>query len=115
MLRITRSFSVLILAGAIAPLAANAAPLGPLTHMHPGIKDAKKGKNSVNFTLVNKSDVSHAVNVDGKTYTLTPHQQISVSAEPGSQVTEDDSGSGTSKKVLFTVDRTHKGATISIN
>jgi hypothetical protein len=113
MLRITRSFSVLILAGAIAPVAANAALLGTFTNVHTGIKEAKSGR--INFTLVNKSDVSRSVTVDGKTYTLTPHQPVSVSAEPGSQVTEEDAGSATARKVLFTVDRTQKGATISIN
>ena len=113
MLRITRSFSVLILAGAIAPVAANAASFGALLNVHPGIKDTKGGR--INFVLVNKSDVARTVTVDGKTYNLTPHQQVSVSAEPGSQVTEGDSGSATSQKVLFVVDRSHKGTTISIN
>ena len=113
MLRLTRSFSVLILAGAMTPIAANAASFGTLLHTHPGVKDAKSGR--VNFILVNKSDTARTVTVDGKTYNLTPHQQVSISAEPGSQVTESDSGSATAQKVLFTVDKAHKGATISIN
>lgn len=113
MLRLTRSFSVLILAGAMAPMAASAASFGTLLHTHPGVKDAKKGQ--ISFILVNKSDAPRTVTIEGKTYNLTPHQQVSVSAEPGSQVTETDSGSATNQKVLFTVDRNHKGATISLN
>ena len=113
MLRITRSFSVLILAGAIAPLAANAASFRTLLNVHPGIKDTKGER--IKFVLVNKSDAARTVTVDGKTYNLTPHQQVTVSAEPGSKVTEDDSSSATSQKVLFVVDRSHKGTTISIN
>lgn len=104
--RITRSFSVLILVGAMAPLAANAAPFGNFLHLHAGVSDAKDGR--ISFTLVNKSDAAKQVTVDGHTYTLTPKQPVVVSALPGSAVTEADSGS-TTTKVLFTVDRMHKG------
>ena len=112
MLRMTRSFSVLILAGAMAPLVASAAPLANSLHLHSAFSNAKNGR--VSFTLVNKSDAAKDVTVDGHTYTLAPKQPVAVSAEPGSKVTEGDSGSANAK-VLFVVDRSHKGATISIN
>lgn len=112
MLRITRPFSVLILAGAMAPVAANATSFSNFLHLHAGFSDAKDGR--ISFTLVNKSDAAKQVTVDGHTYTLSPKQPVVVSALPGSTVTEADSGS-TTAKVLFTVDRMHKGATVSIN
>ena len=113
MLRITRSLATFVLAGAITPLAANAASFGTLLHVHSTIKNSKTEK--ISFVLVNKSDVARAVSVDGQTYTLTPHQQLSITAQTGSQVTDASSGSATPAKVLFTVDRMHKGATISLN
>lgn len=112
MLRMTRSLSVLILAGAMAPVVANAAPFGNFLHLHP-VSDSKTGR--ISFTLVNKCDVAKDVTVDGHTYTLAPKQPVVVSALPGSKVIEGSSGSANAEKVLFTVDRMHKGATVNLN
>jgi len=112
MLRIPRSLAIFLIAGAIFPIAGNAAPFGALPSVQSSVKNAKSEK--VTFTLVNKSDVTRAVAVDGHTYTLNPHQQLSISAPAGSQLTEVTSDSST-PKVLLTVDRTQKGATISLN
>jgi hypothetical protein len=112
MLRMTRSLSVLILAGAMAPVVGNAAPFGNFLHLHP-VSDSKNGR--ISFTLVNKSNVAKDVTVDGHTYTLAPKQPVTVSALPGSKVIEGGSGSANAEKVLFTVDRMHKGATVNLN
>lgn len=112
MLRMTRSLATFILAGAIAPVAAHAS-LATILHIHPAASQSKGAK--VSFVLVNKSDVSRDVMVDGHTYTLTPHQPVQISAAPGSQVTESDAAHAKSATVLFTVDRMHKGATVYIN
>jgi hypothetical protein len=110
MLRITRSLAVFILAGAVAPVAANAASLGTILHLHPETKDAR-----ISFVLFNKSDVAREVTVEGHTYALTPKQAVPVSAHAGSKVTETRPGAAATETVLFTVDRLHKGTTVYIN
>lgn len=112
MLRIQRSLALFLVAGTLLPVCAGAAPFAALPSVQSSVKSAKTEK--VTFTLVNKSAVTRAVAVDGHTYTLNPNQQLSISASTGSQLTETTSDSST-PKVLFTIDRTHKGATISLN
>jgi hypothetical protein len=113
MQRITRSLAIIILAGAVAPVAVNAAPFGKMLLTHPATSNTKDGR--VSFTLINKSNVARDVTVDGHTYTLVPNKEITVSALPGSAVTDGASNGATPGKVLFMVNRTHKGATVSLN
>ena len=112
MLRMTRSLAVLILAGAIGPVAANAALFGKSVNQS-GASQTKQER--IKFVLVNKSDVSKNITLEGRSYTLTPHQELAVSALPGSQITETDPDGAKTEKVLFTVDRMHKGVTVTLN
>lgn len=113
MQRITRSLAVVILAGAVAPVVANAAPFGKMLPTHAATSNTKDRR--ISFTLINKSNVARDVTVDGHTYNLAPNKEITVSALPGSAVTDGAANGATPGKVLFMVDRSHKGATISLN
>jgi hypothetical protein len=114
MLRMTRSLSVLLLAGAMAPVAANAASLAKLLHLHPGA--SKPNNEQVSFILFNKTSAPRDVDVDGHTYRLTPNQALMISAPAGSHVTEGaDAARSKPATLLFIVDRVHKGSTVYLN
>ena len=113
MLRIKSLLATFVIAGAMAPVAANAASFGDALQVHPTIKNGKAEK--ISFVVINTREVSRSITVDGQTYTLTPHQQLSITAQAGSPVTDASSDSATAAKVLFTVERLHKGAKITLN
>jgi len=113
MLRITRSLVFLIIAGAIAPMVANAAPMSTLPKVQAGASQSRK--LSVKFVLVNRSQSSRTVTIEGQAYTLTPHQSVSITASQGAQAIGTGEAYGESGKLLFTVDKMLKGTTVALN
>ena len=113
MLRMTRSLAFLIVAGAMAPLAANAAPMNTLPHSPAATTQSQK--TTIKFVLVNRTDSARTVTIDGQPYTLTPKQSISIKASEGAQVVGTGEAYGGSGKLLFTVDKVLKGTTVSLN
>jgi hypothetical protein len=113
MLRIIRSLPFVIMAGVAAPIAVNAAPLSTLPKVQVGATQSHKP--SVKFVLVNKSQSSHTVMIEGQAYTLTPHQSIPITASQGAQAIATGEEYGESGKLLFTVDKMLKGTTVGLN
>ncbi len=110
---IVRSIAVLILAGAIAPIA-NAGPVGSLLIPTFAAKQTKIA--IVPIKLFNKGDDPQTVKVDGTVYTVAPHASINFKAPTGTQVLADTPGKGYVKgDVLFAVSPEMKGETIMFN
>jgi hypothetical protein len=104
---IVRSIAVLILAGAIAPIA-NAGLVGSLLTPTFAAKQTKIA--IVPIKLFNKGDESQTVKVDGTVYTVAPHASITFKAPTGTP------GKGYVKgDVLFAVSPEMKGETIMFN
>jgi hypothetical protein len=113
MLRMTRSLAVLIFAGAIAPVGADAASLGRILHLHPGSPHPVEGRITV--VLFNNRAMFREVKIDGRNYAVMPHHAISVTALPGTQVLSAGPGAARPGEVLVTLDRSVKDATIYLN
>ncbi len=109
MLRLIRTLAsslvVLLVAGAIAPAAAHAAPLGTALHLYVG-----GAQKDVTFQLNNKGDAAMQVKVAGQVYTLAPHGGMKVTAPVGSDIcAATDSEKHHAGEVLFTVTKDLKG------
>ena len=118
MLRITRTFAsslaVLLIAGVMAPAAANAWPMGKRTPPDPGAARSQGARISVQ--VYNKGQISQDIKVEGQVYTVQPHQSLTIKAPAGTVVYADSTGNGYSKgDVLFTFMPTMKGATVKFN
>lgn len=118
MLRVTRVFgssvAVLVLAGALAPIAAQASPLGRLLHLHPGAAQSQDIRISVR--LYNRGHLFQDVKVGDKVYTVMPHQSIRIKAPAGTAVYADSTGQGHRKgDLLFAVSAQVKDSTITLN
>jgi hypothetical protein len=118
MLRIHRvlasSLAVVLVAGTMSPIAANAWPLGSKAHLHPGSNDASAVLIAVQFH--NKGNSEQAVKVNGTVYSVPASQSITIKAPAGSQVYADTAGQGYNKgDVLYTVRGDLKAATVSFN
>lgn len=110
---IVRSIAVLIIAGAIAPMA-NAGPVGSLLTPTFAAKQTKIA--IVPIKLFNKGDDPQTVKVDGTVYTVAPHASVTFKAPTGTQVYADTPGKGYVKgDVLFAVSPEMKGETIMFN
>lgn len=118
MLRITRtvagSLAILIVAGTIAPAAANAA-LSDGAYNQVSYNAQKKGAN-VTFQLYNKGEGVQQVKVAGQVYTLQPHSAQKITAPAGSEVyAASESKSHHDGELLFSVTEALKGNTVSID
>jgi hypothetical protein len=117
MLRIHRvlasSLALILVTGAMSPIAANAWPLGK-AHLHPGTDDAKAALIAVQ--LHNKGTSVQSVKVDGTVYSVPASQSITIKAAAGTQVYADTAGQGFNKgDVLYVVRGDLKSATVSFN
>lgn len=118
MLRKIRSFvtpvAILILAGAMAPAAVGAGPVGNLMHPYFAAKTAKDA--AVQIKLHNKGTISQDVKVNDKVYTVKPNDSITIKAVAGTQVYAATAGTGyKSGDVLFAITPQLDGMTISFN
>ena len=112
MLRMIRSLIFLVAIGAMVPMATHAAPMSTLPKVQAGSAQPRKG--SIQFVLINKAESSRTVTIQGQSYTLAPHQSMTISASIGAQAigTGDGYENG---KLLFTVDKLLKGTTVALN
>jgi hypothetical protein len=107
------SLAVVLIAGAAAPVTANAWPLGK-AHLHPGSDDSKAVLIAVQFH--NKGTSEQAVKVNGTLYSIPASQSITIKAAAGTQVIADTPGQGYTKgDVLYVVRGDLKNATVSFN
>jgi len=117
MLRINRVFAsslVFLVAGAMAPAGANASGISKLLHMHP--KAAQTGEARIVVTVYNRGALFQDVKVDGKVYTVLPHQALEIKAPNGTPVYANSTGAGYNKgDLLFSINPSMKGATVSFN
>lgn len=106
-----RSIAILILAGAIAPAAAVAGPVGNLMHPYFAAKEA-----TVQIKLHNKGTVSQDVKVNDKVYTVKPNATITITAAAGSQVYAATIGAQhKAGDLLFAITPELDGMTVSFN
>lgn len=113
MLRKLGPLALLLVAGAVSPVTATAAPANTLPKVQAGTTQSQK--TTIKFVLANGADSARTVTIDGQSYTVAPHRSISVAAAQGAQVIGTGEGYGESGKVLFTVEKTLKGLTVTLN
>ncbi len=117
MLRIHRMFAsslaAFLLAGALAPSAANAWPLGRVFHLHPS---SVQDESRISLRLYNKGQLFQDVQVEGHIYTVMPKQYLAIKAPAGTEIYMASTGMGHRKgDFLLAVSPELKGQTISIN
>jgi hypothetical protein len=117
MLRIHRMFAsslaAFFLAGALAPSAANAWPLGRVFHLHP---PSAQDDSRVSLRLYNKGQLFQDVQIEGHVYTVLPNQYLAIKAPTGTEIYMASTGMGHHKgDFLLAVSPKLKGETISIN
>jgi hypothetical protein len=111
LVRAASSIAVLILAGAIAPTAANAGSVANLMHPFFAARTA-----NVQIKLYNKGVVSQDVKVNDKVYTVKPHASVTINAPAGTQVfAATASANHQPGDVLFAITPQLDGATLSFN
>jgi hypothetical protein len=92
----------------MAPVPANAWPLGKPLHLHP--EDSR-----IVLKLCNGGEILQDVKVDGRIYTVLPHEAIVVKAPEGTLIYADSRGFAHRKgDLLLTVSAEMRGAKISI-
>jgi hypothetical protein len=115
MLRINRtlasSLALFLAVGAMSPAAANASS-GKKTKT-----DASTVQGtSIAVQVYNRGDVPQVLKMDGQTYTVLPHQALSVKGTSGAAVYADTAGNGYQKgELLFKFAPSLNGATVKIN
>jgi hypothetical protein len=111
LVRAASSIAVLILAGAIAPTAANAGSVANLMHPYFAARTA-----NVQIKLYNKGVVSQDVKVNDKVYTVKPHASVTIKAAAGTQVyAATASASHQLGDMLFVITPQLDGGTVSFN
>jgi len=110
---IASSLAVLLVAGAMAPVAANAWPLGRLLHLHPTVSNSQDTRISVQ--VFNKGVGLQDLKVDGHIYTVLSHESLTIKAPAGTTVFAASPGYRHRKgDLLFAVTPEMKDAKISI-
>jgi hypothetical protein len=88
--------------------------MGKRTPPEPGVAQSQGARISVQ--VYNKGQMSQDIKVEGQTYTVQPHQSLTIKAAAGTAVYADSTGKGFSKgDVLFTLAPAMKGATVNFN
>ena len=99
---------------ATAATSANASPHFPRLHRHPGAPQAQDARLTVH--VFNPNVVAREVKVDGRVFTLAPHQMPSIKAPVGTNVYAEDAGRLHRKgDVLFAVGPQLQEKTLSLN
>lgn len=113
MLHMRRSLVLALLAGSLAPVAASAAPLGKMIHMHPRGSHSHDGR--VTVFLVNKNDMFRDVQVGGKTYTVLAHESVSITAQSGTQIVAAGPASNARGNIVATIEPSLNSRLIYLN
>jgi hypothetical protein len=99
---------------ATAATSANASPHFPRLHRHPGAPQTQDARLTVH--VFNPNVVAREVKVDGRVFTLAPHQMLSIKAPAGTNVYAEDAGRLHRKgDVLFAVGPQVQEKTLSLN
>jgi len=111
---IASSLAVLLVAGAMAPVAANAWQMGNKTN--PDTTATQTQKKLISVQVYNKGQTSQDLKVEGKVYTVPSHQTLTIKAPLGTAVYVDSTGGEYQKgEVLFTFMPAMKDATVKFN
>lgn len=118
MLRITRtlvsSLAVFLVAGVMAPAAANAS--SRVKKDHPDASVVKGQQANISVEVYNRGDAPQDLKMDGQVYTVKPHQSITLKASPGTDVFADTAGNGFQKgERLFQIAPSLNGTTVKFN
>ena len=108
------TLAVLLVAGAMAPVAANAWPLG--TKTNPDTTVGQTHETRVSVQVHNKSKQDQSLKVEGQVYTVPAHQTLTIKAPLGTTVYADSVCKGHIKgDQLFSFTKEMKDATFSID
>ena len=118
MQRITRtiasSIAVLLVAGTMVPVTANAWPLGKKANSNAAATQTQETRISVQ--VHNKSKQDQSLKVEGQVYTVPAHQTLTIKAPLGTAVYADSVCKGHVKgDQLFSFTKEMKDATFSID
>ena len=89
---LTSSLAILAIAAVVAPINAHAWPLGKILHLHPATEHTQDTRITVE--LFNKGILSQDVKVEGRIYTVEPHQGLAIKAPKGTVVFAASAGLG---------------------
>ena len=108
------SLAVLLVAGAMAPVAADAWQLG--NKANPDRSATQTQEKRISVQVYNKGQTSQDLKVEGKVYTVPAHQTLTIKAPLGTAVYADSTGTEYQKgDVLFTFMPAMKDATVKFN
>jgi len=118
MLRTTRmlahSLALFLVIGAMAPAAANALSLSK--EGHPDTSAVPGQVSNISVQIYNRGQTPQEIKMGGQTYTVQPHQTITLKAAPGTDVYADTPGNGYQKgELLFKFAISMNGATVKFN
>jgi hypothetical protein len=118
MLRINRmlisSLALILVAGAMAPSAANASSWGKKTKSDASTVQGQG--TSINVQVFNRGTAPQDIKMEGQTYTVQPHQSLTIKGAPGTAVYADTAGNGYQKgELLFKLAPSLNGATVKFN
>jgi len=111
---ITRALAVLLVAGVMAPAAANAWSFGKKTKTDASTVQGQ-GTNIV-VQIYNRGTISQDLKMGEQVYTVQPHQTITLKGASGTDVYADTAGNGYQKgERLFQFAPAMNGATVKLN
>ena len=109
----TRIVALTLALAATASTSAYALPHFTGLHRHPA---ASQQDARVNIHLYNRAPMFRDVKVEGKVYTVLPHQTLTIKAPAGTAIyTESTGGLHRKGDLLFAVDPRMQNATLSID
>jgi len=111
---IVSSLAVLLLAGALDPVAANAWSFSKKTKSD---ASAVKGQGTnIVIQVYNRGLAPQDIKMDGQTYTMQPPQSLSIKGMSGTAVYADTTGNGYQKgELLFKLAPNMNGGTVKFN
>jgi hypothetical protein len=111
---LANSLAVFLVVSVMASSATNAFSLGKKTKTD---ASAAQGQGaSIAVQVFNRGDAPQNLKVDGKIYTVQPHQALTLKGTPGTDVYADTAGNGYQKgDMLFKFAPMMNGATVKIN
>ena len=98
----------------LATPAAHGWPFSRLLHRHPNL--AVSRDSGISFRILNRSDVTQEIEIDGRRYTLTPNSSVALRAASGTQVISQNAGIGHDNgEVLFAVQPSLRNDTVTLH
>jgi len=105
------SLALFLVAGTMTPAVANASSNKKTKTDASTVQGA-----SIAVQVYNRGDASQDLKIDGQTYTVKPHQSITIKGASGAAVYADTAGAGYQKgELLFKFAPSINGGTVKIN